>query len=305
MNHRLHLAVLGLLILIWGSTWAVIKVGLRGLPPFTGIALRFTIAGFLLLVVMRFLRLSIRPDRRIAWLWIANASLTFSISYGAVYWAEQYLPSGLTSVLFASYPLWMAILAHFWLPGERLTPRMAVGVVVGFVGVVVIFADDLVALAGPRANTAAAVLMISPLAAALGNLIIKRWGKGVHPLHLTAVPMLMTGAATGLVAVVVERHRPVTADAEAIGALLYLAVVGSALAFTLYFWLLDRLPATQLSLIVYCVPVMAVAIGTLVLGESLSTSALVGAAMVVGGVALGVSRSTGSADRSARIGRHE
>jgi len=300
VSHRFHLAVLGLLVLIWGSTWAAIKIGLRGMPPFTGIALRFTIAGALLLVVMRLSGLSIRPDARIAGLWVVNAILTFSVSYGAVYWAEQWLPSGLTSILFATYPLWLALLAHFWLPGERLTPRMATCIVLGFAGVVVIFGDDLVALAGARANIAAAVLMIAPLAAATGNLIVKRWGSGIHPLHLTAVPMLMTGALMGVLAAVTERHRPLTADATAIGALLYLAVIGSALAFTLYFWLLDRLPATQLSLIVYCAPVMAVAIGVLVLGESVSGPMLLGATMVVAGVSFGATGAPRDRPPSAR-----
>ena len=116
------MAAIGLLIVIWGSTWSVIRIGLRGIPPLTGVSLRFGIASVLLLVLawQQGVRLGGRPyERR---LWLINGLLAFSVSYGVVYWAEQWIPSGLAAVLFATFPLCVAVMAHYWLPDERLTP---------------------------------------------------------------------------------------------------------------------------------------------------------------------------------------
>lgn len=302
-------ATLALLTLIWGTTWAAIRVGLRGIPPFTGVALRFALAAMALAAVARAMGVRLRPPPTPAavWrVWLVNAALTFIVPYGVVYWAEQWVPSGLTAVLFATSPLWVALAAHLALPGERLRAPTVAGVLVGFAGVALIFSDDLRALGGPRVAGAAAVLLVAPFAAAFGVVLVKRWGAGVHPLSVAAVPMALTGAAMGVVAAVAESGRPPRFDATSVAALLYLALCGSALAFALYFWLLRRLPATTLSLINYLTPVVALLIGGAALGESFSARTLAGAALVIGGIAVamranhaGGSRGGKARDRSA------
>jgi drug/metabolite transporter (DMT)-like permease len=298
-------ATLGLLTLIWGTTWAAIRIGLRGIPPFTGVALRFGIGAAALLAVARALgvrlrgtdaaavarapRLSTSPARVASspWrVWLANAALTFCIPYGVLYWGEQWVPSGLAAVFFATSPLWVALAAHVALPGERLRGATLAGVVIGFAGVAVIFSEDLRALGGPRVAGAAALLLIAPFTSALGVVSVKRWGAGMHPLSVAAVPMTLTAACMGCLAWAVERELPVRFDGTSVASLLYLALVGSALSFTLYFWLLRRLPATTLSLINYLTPIVALLIGSAALGEALTLRTLAGSACVVGGVAV-------------------
>lgn len=287
-SRSLTYAALAVLILIWGTTWAVIRIGLRGLPPFTGVAMRFGIAAIVLFAVAR--AFGVRPDRdRRAWvLGAVNAALAFSLSYGVVYWAEQWVPSGLASVLFSTFPLMVAGLAHFALPGERIQLASAAGILVGFLGVLVIFSEDLAALGGQQAVTASIVFLLSPLAAAVANVVVKRWGKGVHPLSLTAPPMAATAVIMGVLAVIFERGRQLSFDASSVGALLYLAIAGTAVTFFLYFWLLDRLPATRLSLITYGIPVVAVTVGTLGLGEPFTGRMFMGSGLVLVGVSLAV-----------------
>lgn len=279
------LLALATLCVIWGTTWSVIQVGLRGIPPFTGVALRFTLAGLLLLTLarMRGVRLGRQPHEK--WLWLANGLTSFSISYGIVYWAEQWVPSGLTAVLFAIYPLLIAILAHFFLPAEPLDRRKLIGALIGFGGIGVIFSEDLTTIAGPGVVLGSLVMLLSPLAAATGSLVVKRWGAAVHPLSITSVPMLITGAVVGSVALAVEDSQRIELNPASLSALFYLAVVGSALAFSLYFWLLQHMPATRLALIAYICPILAVAIGVM-RGEPLTARMLLGAAIVIGGVAL-------------------
>ena len=287
-SRSLTYAALAVLILIWGTTWAVIRIGLRGLPPFTGVAMRFGIAAIVLFAVAR--AFGVRPDRdrRARVLGAVNAALAFSLSYGVVYWAEQWVPSGLASVLFSTFPLMVAVLAHFVLPGERIQTASAVGILIGFVGVLLIFSEDLTALGGQETVKASLVFLLSPAAAAVANVVVKRWGRGVRPLSLTAPPMVATAVVMGAMAVIFERGRPLSFDASSVGALLYLAIAGTAVTFFLYFWLLDRLPATRLSLITYGIPVVAVSVGTLVLGEPFTRRMFAGAALVLIGVALAV-----------------
>lgn len=281
-------AALTVLILIWGTTWAVIRVGLRGLPPFTGVALRFGIASVVLFVAGRLGGAELSRGRRVWWIGAVNAVLTFSLSYGVVYWAEQWVPSGLASVLFSTFPLLVAVLAHFLLPGERLQVASAAGVLVGFLGVVVIFSEDLASLAGSGVTRAARIFLLSPIAAAIANVVVKRWGKGVHPLSLTAPPMTATALIMGSLALAFERGAKLSFDSTSVGALLYLAIAGTAVTFFLFFWLLERLPATRLALITYAVPVVAVGVGTLVLGEPFTGRMLVGSILVLLGVALAI-----------------
>ncbi len=274
-----------LLVVIWGTTWSVIQIGLEKTPPIGGVAIRFLLAGVLLWAIARARGVPLGQKKYEKSLWWINATLAFAVSYGIVYWAEQWIPSGLVSVLFATYPLFIALFAQFALPGERLSRGEGVGLVLAFAGVAVIFSADFSVLGGRAGFVAALVMLASPAAAAIATICVKRWGGSIHPLSLTAVPMFMAGAAMGIVALVFERGRTYTWDGPAIGALLYLTVIGSAVSFTLYYWLLAFLPAKRLALIAYLIPLIAVTIGTL-RGERLATRVLLGSATVIAGVAL-------------------
>jgi drug/metabolite transporter (DMT)-like permease len=276
-----------LLSIVWGTTWSVIQIGLEGIPPFTGVALRFAVASILLLLLCRLRRIPLGRAPHEKRLWWINAVFAFSVSYGVVYWAEQWIPSGLTAVLFATYPLFVALLAPLILPDEPLTRPELIGIVIGFVGVGVIFASDLRALGGGQMVIASAVMLLSPIAAAVASLAVKRWGAKVHPFSLSAVPMGMTGLLMGAVAAATERDHEVVFDVTSVGALLYLAVFGSALTFTLYYWMLAHQPAKRMALVTYIIPIVAVLIGVF-RGEPLTPQILGGSALVIGGVSLAI-----------------
>ena len=279
-------AVFLLLTLIWGTTWAAIVFSLEGIPPFLGVSLRFALAGLLLVGIARWRGVPLGRSRTERRLWLANGLLSFCASYGLVYWAEQYVPSGLTAVLWATFPLMVAVMAHFVLPHERMTGRGVVGVVVGFLGLAVIYSEDLGRLGGPQVAFASLVLLLSPFVSAISNVAIKRYGKGIPPLSLAGPPMLVGGAVMAGVSAVMERGAPVTWGARPVAALLYLALAGSALTFSLYYWLLSHTTVVRTSLISYTIPVVALAIGVLVMGEPITARVLAGSLLVVGGVAL-------------------
>jgi drug/metabolite transporter (DMT)-like permease len=280
-----------LLTFIWGTTWAAIRISLNGIPPMAGVALRFLIASLCLAAYARAtgIRLVAR-GRRERWLRFIHALLSFCGSYGVVFWAEQWVPSGLAAVIFATFTLFVVILAHFFLPGEKITATAAVGVLIGLAGVAVIYADDFSALGGEKVALAAVVMLIAPLVAAVSNVVIKRWGEGLHSVSLNASAMGLACAIMGLVSAVFERDQRFDPNLPAITAVVYMAVIGSALTFSLYYWLLQHLPAGKLSLIGYGTPIVAVAIGTLFLDEILTLNMFIGATLVIAGVALALRR---------------
>ncbi|MCB0978165.1 MAG: EamA family transporter [Acidimicrobiales bacterium] len=271
---------------MWGTTWAAIRFSLEGYPPFLGAGLRFGVAAVVLLLAAAIARVPLGRERRERGLWILNGLFTFVVSYGVVYWSEQWVPSGLGSVLFATFPLFVALLAHLFLPGERIAATSTAGILLGFAGVAVIFSEDLSALGGSEVGLAALVMLISPISAAVGSVAVKRWGRGLHPLSTTAPPMLLAALVLGGGGVAVGEPAHLAPSTASTVALLYLGIFGSALTFGLYFWLLEHLSATRLSLMTYLIPVVAVSVGTFWLGEPMTPRVLLGAALVVAGVAL-------------------
>ncbi len=278
-------AAMALMTLIWGTTWAAIRISLEGFPPFKGVAVRFAVAAVILLLLARLRGVRFGGQRYERRLWLLQAGFTFSASYGLVYWAEQWVPSGLTSVLYSSLPLWVTLFAYFVLPGERLRPIGLLGMLFGFAGIAVIFSEDFSQLGGPQVARAAAWLLLAPLLGAVAQVCVKRWGLKIHPLSLTAVPMALTALGMGALGGWLEADRPIVLAPAPVLATLYLAVGGTAITFGLFFWLLQHVSATRMSLIAYAVPVVAVTVGTLFMDEVLTARMVIGSALVIGGVA--------------------
>lgn len=285
-RRRIAAASFLLLVAIWGTTWAAIRIGLRDIPPFTGAFLRFLLASLVLVALFPRFGVKFRYSASEWKMFIASGLCMFTISYGVVYWAEQWVPGGLASILFATYPLLVVGMAWFLLPGERLGPRALLGMFLGLGGIAIIFSEDLSGWGGPRVVTAALIFLLSPFFSALGNVLVKRWAKGVHPLALTAIPMAIGAVCLGVVAFVVERDNVWTLTPSAAASIAYLALVGTAVAFTLYFWLLSHYSATKLSLITYGTPLVAVLLGTFGMNEPMTWRILLGATTVLSGVLL-------------------
>lgn len=280
-----ELAVFLALTLIWGTTWAAIRFGLEGFPPLAGVAIRFLIAGSILFVLARWRGEKLGTTAIERRLWLYNGIATFIVPFSVIYWAEQIVPSGLASLLFATFPLWLVLMSRWILPEERSSWPRLLGVLLGFAGVAVIFSEDFDRLGGDEVRFRGLVLLLASAISASGSLAIKRWGKGSTPLSFAAVPMLFAALSCGLLSLALEGDLAIRFDGRAILATLYLAIVGSVLAFTLYFWLLARSSAVVVSLISYTAPVIAVLLGVLVLAEPLTARMLAGGLLVLSGVA--------------------
>jgi drug/metabolite transporter (DMT)-like permease len=281
-----------LLCLIWGSTWLFIKLGLDDLPPFIFAGVRFVIAATILFVIIKARRLSL-PRARADWRLLAiTGVLSFSFNYGLVFWGEQYVSSGLAALLQAMIPAFGLVIAHFYLPGERMTTIKIFGIVMGVAGVGVVFSNQLT-VAGPRALAGCAALIFGSACAAYANVLVKARGSKLDPAILAGGQMVF-GLVPLLVAGFVLEGNPLNFHwtRMAIIALFYLAVVGSVIAFLSYYWLVQHMEVTKTMLIALVTPVIAVALGVIVLHEELNWRTFAGGAMIMSGIGLMVLRRT-------------
>jgi len=275
---------------VWGSTWLFIKVGLADLPPLTFAGIRFVIALTILFLLIRIRSIPL-PHTRGEWGLLAiTGILSFGFNYGLIFWGEQYISSGLAALLQATIPAFGLVFAHLHLPGERLSWAKIGGVILGVFGVGVVFSNQL-AVAGKQALAGCVAVLISSIVVAYSNVLVKAYGTNMNPAVLAAGQMffgLLLLFAVGLP----REGNPLKIHwtPSAVTALLYLAIVGSVIAFLLYYWLVLNMDVTKSMLIALVTPVVAVLLGMIVLNEEIGWRTLAGGAMIMLGISLIVIR---------------
>ena len=277
---------LAIVYVVWGSTYLGIDLAVRTIPPFLMAAVRFLVAGGLLYGWA--IRRGDRADRPTARHWLSAfliAAPMLAVGNAAVGWAEQTLDTGTASLIIASVPLWMALLDRVFY-AQRLARAIVLGLVIGFAGVGLLVAPGGAGGAGSRA---AFVLVFSSLAWAIGSLYSRRAQLPRRPLVGAAMQMLAGGLMLTIVAAVtgeLGRVHPAAISPESWLGLAYLVAAGSLLGFTAYMWLLRVAPTSLVGTYAYVNPVVAVLLGTLLLGEPLTWRTLLGGGIIVASVAL-------------------
>jgi len=273
--------------LIWGSTWLGIKIGLDFLPPFTFAGLRFAAATAVLFVLAKVLDAK-TPSGRSSWyLMIFLGIFQLTIPYGLVFWGEHYISSGLAAILFATLTFFVVIFAHF-LANEKLTQVKAVGIVASFAGLIAIFWRD-IAIQNFAIGTSflgSIAVVGSTASAALANVVAKRYANKIDPPVNVLVQSAICSLTLSALGLLTESSIPMHFTILAIGTILYLGILGSALAFVGLYWLLTRTTATNTSLLAFITPILALLLGWLVLGEVPDPSIGLGAVLILGGVYL-------------------
>jgi drug/metabolite transporter (DMT)-like permease len=264
--------------LIWGTTFFAIRIAVSEIPPLFAAGVRMFLAGVILLAFM-WMRGAERPTR-LQWRNLAlMGSLMFVIDYGALFWAERYIPSGIAAVLSATVPLMTIAFEIFIFRLQPFRWTLIAAVLLGFAGVGVLLLPD------PRQSlpvVPCVVVLLGTAAWCLGTVLSRRL---VLPdsRPVAAGGSMMIGGAVLLIvsALFGELHPWPHASARAVVALAYLILFGSVLAFTAYVWLLGRMPASTVASYAYVNPVVAVALGYFAAGEPLTAHVVAGAALVL------------------------
>jgi drug/metabolite transporter (DMT)-like permease len=272
--------------LIWGTTWLAIKLGLDGVPPFLGAGLRFAIATVLVGLVLVVRRTAVRPTRGDVISILSQGLLVFWLNYAAVYWAEMRISSGLTAVLFSTMPLTTALLSRFWTRSETLDARAFSGIGIGMMGTLLLFWPD------DRLGAAQIPGMVAALCASISSsialVVLKRHGGRTDPFVLNTFAMGLGAACLLAMSGLLERGTNVDWTVLNVGALFYLAIFGSVVAFSLYYWLIKRLDATVVSMSTLITPVIALVVGRVFLDEVMTPLALAGIATILAGVTVAI-----------------
>ncbi|HEY1017264.1 MAG TPA: EamA family transporter [Herpetosiphonaceae bacterium] len=281
-----QMGILWTLALVWGASFLFIKLGVATIPPVTFVTFRLAIAAGLIYAVMRWQGLRMPADRK---LWRALVFVGFinaALPYTLFAWGEQQMganASGLASIYNATTPLWTVAFAQLFVREERLTPLRTLGVVIGFSGVVYLFAGALGAI-GTTDTLGQLTCFLAASCYGVGTLYVRRVFKGL-PALVPAFGQMFAGAILlAPLALIVDHNAWQVPSASSLVGLLGLAVLGTGIAQILYFSLVKQVGATRTSQVTYLLPLFALFWGWLFLDEPLRPDMLIGLAIVLVGV---------------------
>jgi drug/metabolite transporter (DMT)-like permease len=288
-QHRLTiLFAFALVYLFWGSTYLAIDIAVMHIPPALACALRFFIAGPLMLAYCGLSGRRVQTHGRdllkhaiVGILLLTGGNVTLA-------WAEQYVPTGLAALIVAVIPIWMLVVDSWVLRGDRVSTRGLAGTGLGVAGVAVLVWPEFKA-GGPLGHMpllAALSLLGSSLSWSIGSVLSKRWEQGNDPFVAAGWQITAAASANLLIALALGEQRRVVWTAHGIEAILYLVVFGSWVGYTAYIYLLKHAPTSKVSTYAYVNPVIAVFLGWLVLNESVNRFIVAGTVIIVAAVVL-------------------
>jgi drug/metabolite transporter (DMT)-like permease len=289
--------IIGILILalLWGSSFLFIKIGINsGMSPVLVAVWRLTVGATLLWAIVGLRQVfgthSVRkpfPRGRTIWLRLALVGLVNNaIPFALIAWGETRISSGLASIFNSSMPIFTVIVAHLVTHDDRITPIKALGIIVGLAGVAVVIAPTTTDLSGELLGSLAVI--VASLSYALATVFVKKYLTGAtDPTATGAGQLLMALLWLIPVAIATGAFNNVTAlPLEAMLAVTALGVLGTGLAYFIYYQLIQRAKASQLSLVTYLLPVTALVWGALFLKEQISPFAIAGFALIIAGIML-------------------
>lgn len=277
------LLAFSIIYFVWGSTFLAIRIGVQEVPPFLLAAMRFLLAGLFLFVWMWARRTPLPTARQWASATLL-AVLIFVIDYGLLFWAEQRVASGIAAVMLATIPLFMSLSEILFLGTQRLTMRLALALLVGIGGVLVLVSHNANFGEKPIETTGAIALLVSAISWSIASALTRKLPLPEAKGMSSAAQMLSGGVLLTLTAGLLgEFHgfHPLAVSRGAWIALAYLVVFGSILAFTAYVWLIHHESPTRVGTYAYVNPVVAVALGYFFAGESVGFRTLLGTLLVL------------------------
>jgi drug/metabolite transporter (DMT)-like permease len=273
-----------MLCLIWGSTWLVIKLGLEDAPPLWSAALRFILAAALLYGINYFTGHRYPVGWRNKWRAAWPGIFTFFGSYALTYMGENHISSALAAILFAVFPFFIMALMPMMVKTERIGIKSLIGAIVGFAGVVVIFAEPV--QIGSGALIGMIFLILSPICGAIGSVSVKAYLQNEPVFPMITLQMTVGAILLTLAAFVFEPFSNFKFTTTSVGAIVFLAIFGSIITFGGYYWLFKQVRLVTMSMVALITPVVAMFVGYIVLKEELTVINYIGAALVLLGVAI-------------------
>jgi drug/metabolite transporter (DMT)-like permease len=268
----------------WGSSYLFIKLAVDDFGTFTLVALRLAVGAALLWSVVLLSRVELPRERRIYGHIAVMGAVSIAIPFALITWAERSVDSSVAAILTSPVPLFAAVLAPFVLPDEPIRVNGLAGLGLGFVGVVILVSPGLSGSGGDLTGMLA--LLAAAVSYACGAIYARRNVKGLRPMVPAVFQVTFAGLYTFALAFLLEQPLASTPDAEAIFSILWLGLLGSGLAYLCFFRLLGPWGATRVSMVAYVIPVVGIALGFLVLEETVDARVIVGTLAILAGIAI-------------------
>ena len=275
--------------LIWGLTWFFLKYSLVEMPLFAGLSIRFLSAGIIFLSIHIIRKKKILVSRKMLLIYLQYGLINFSLCYFLTYWGAKYVFSNLGAILWSLLPLFVAGMAHFCIPDDRLNLRKALGMLIGLFGAILLLTQG-ENLGEGEVTLGLLAILLSVFLAAWPNVYLKMQNEKVDSYHLNGFGMTFAGLVFSVFYFFYERGQTIPLDFNNVGAVFFLTVPGTVLTWGIYIWLFNYLPVTQISYTAFYPPIVASLVGWLFLGESLPFVAIIGSMMIIGGGYLVVSK---------------
>lgn len=274
-----------IICLLWGSSWAAVKLGLEEVPLFFSLSMRFAVASGILGIIAWIKHLTIPKEYEFWRLVIILCATSFTVPFALIYAGQLQVDSGLSSILFATFPLWVAVLSHYILPNEKMTVWRTMGLILGFLGVIIIFNNNFMVISF-SGFVGMGSIILGAIVQALGLVTLRKYGEKYHPVTLNLWPMLLSTFPLFIVSLITEDYSTVRFESTTIGTIVYLAIFCTVVTFVIYFWLIKYVEAVILSLSAFLTPVIAVLIAIILLQETMKVTIYVGSIVVLLGVAV-------------------
>lgn len=287
-SNRIDWLIFFALGFIWGSSYLFIKLAVDDFGTFTLVALRLTVGSLLIWTVVRIAGQALPRERRIYGHLLVMAIINITIPFLLITWAEQSVASSLAAILTSPVPLIAIVLSALFLHDEPLRVNGLTGLVVGFVGVVIVTSRGLTAEGS--SITGEIALLGAAFSYACGAVYARRNVRGLAPMIPAAFQVTFAAVITGVLALVIEHPWTARPDAQAVFSILWLGILGSGVAYLFVFRLFAHWGATRTTLVAYLLPVVGIVLGYLVLQEPVDGRLIVGTALVIAGVGLVNSR---------------
>jgi drug/metabolite transporter (DMT)-like permease len=270
---------------IWGTTYLVIRIGVGHMPPMLFAGIRWVIAGAVFMAVLKWRGKPLPKANEIVHLAVVGLAL-LGFANGLVVYAEQWIPSGLTALLLTTVPFFMVGLESLLPKGPKLNATILTGLVMGLVGVFLIFGEDIKYVSDADNLIGVFALLGAVFFWSMGSLYSKYVKVDVHPLMGASVQMLIAGIFLSVLGISIGELPRLSFEINGLLALAYLIVLGSFVGYASYIYALAKLPLSLVSTFAYINPVIALFLGWIILGEKLNFQIAIAAAVIIAGVVM-------------------
>lgn len=268
-------------IFVWSTTPLAVKWSIDGVSPMASVGLRMLGGALLCLLLLAIARIPLAYNRK-ALAAYATGSLGVFAAMSLVYYAAQTVPSGLISVIFGLSPVITGLFAMWLLKEQAFTPAKTLALVIGLSGLAIVFRGEINGVDHMALGLAA--LVLATLLFSAGSVMLKRIAAPVHPLAQTTGTLILSSLALALLWLLFDRQVPAPNGLKPVIAIGYLAVFGSVVGFAAYFFVLEKLSASQVSLIPIMTPVFALILGSQLAGEEVSKDAITGTVLILSSI---------------------